>query len=1406
MKFSVSSAFLVAALAFSASIHAEEARQKPAFNPPSLLHEWTSWVSLGDPVEDCPFIYNELESAFCLGSQALQIEAGDADGRFSAEWTNFGEARDVVLPGDEEHWPLDVKINGKPANVMQKGELAVIRVEGKGQYQITGRFAWDSLPDSLAVPAGGGMISLSVGGKSIKRVLVEDGHVSLNETASEDATGDDVQDSVDAAVFRKITTSIPLKIDSLLQLSVSGKAREFVLPDFSLEGFQVLDIESDLPYKMNEQGAITLQLTPGEHVVHIYSIAHNPVMDVKRRSLPYPFDGDELWTIQNDDSGRMLSVKDSYPVDSSRTRLPEEWKRFSAYRIDNESQGIHFVPVSQDELSSAHSNLSLRRELWLDFDGNGVTAQDRIAGQSIDRWRMNSSAAMFPGKVMINGEPQLLTQDGANSGKGFEISKGNVDVLVNSRLNNFSGDFNVSGWQDSFNSVSMRWHLPVGWKAIHASGADSISSTWIQEWTLVDIFMIVVIAVAVAKLWGLGWGLTSFAANGLVWHEVDAPHELWLVLVGISALFSYIPKEKAKYIKLLSTARIMALLALWIPLSGFTLDHIRYAVYPQLEAQYESVDGAFAGKPDIQRARPKKVVDSARALAGAGGAEQMKEEMFENGIMPSVAPMESIVMDSAAPSSITVEKGVVLKRNKKLTSYDVFADKDKNANIQTGPGIPNWSGSVVSLGWNGTVDPEQTAKILALSPNQMRVVHIMQALLLLILSIKMSQFKFCLPTNLPKWAALTLALFVANAEAADIPTQDMLNAYHEKLLTAKKLGNRYDCLPQCAQVERSEIQVKNELIVWDMTIHAQERVAVPLPKSSNFDFDKVIVDDSSRSVFFSNDEWLYVFLDKGVHKVQASGSLDSRNEVSWNMPMAMHHLSFKSGSDWQIEGIHEDGLADSQLMLVRSVKKQVTESFQQAFEAKPMLRVERSFELGLDWHLHTRIHRESSANTAIVVDIPLLDNEQVVSQGFHFKDKEGKQWISVSLSPNESEIEWESTVVKTDSIVMQAMAAEQWHEVWSIRFNPLWHIEYEDNGAYQAVDADWYPQWRPYPGEKVVVKISKPKAIDGETLTLSQAELNVSQNGRNMNGELRIVAQSSKGGDHRIQLPANAKVLDIEVNGQKKPVHQVSKEVGQPVDLVLPIVAGSQNFKVNFTLPHEGGFSWTMPKIDFNAVLTNFTSKASLGDQRWVLYVSGPMLGPVVLFWGMVFGLILISYGLSKVPLMPFRWHEWFLLLIGMTQNSLDGMFVVVAVFAAVGLRGSRFWIFENRIAFNALQVVLILAVFLAGICFVDNIGQGLLGSPQMNISGFNSSNYIMSWYQDRVNRIPENIYIFTAHIYVYRIIMLLWSLWVANILIKNVRWIASCMTNRSFWLNSAKIVSNSESSGNPDLKITFNK
>ena len=76
----------------------------------------------------------------------------------------------------------------------------------------------------------------------------------------------------------------------------------------------------------------------------------------------------------------------------------------------------------------------------------------------------------------------------------------------------------------------------------------------------------------------------------------------------------------------------------------------------------------------------------------------------------------------------------------------------------------------------------------------------------------------------------------------------------------------------------------------------------------------------------------------------------------------------------------------------------------------------------------------------------------------------------------------------------------------------------------------------------------------------------------------------------------------------------------------------------------------------------------------------------------------------------------------------------------------------------------------------------GLLGLPEMQISGNGSYAGLLRWYQDRTATTPQDAWLLSVPLLVYRLAMLAWAPWLAQAVVRWLRWGWQCFTAGESW------------------------
>ena len=121
------------------------------------------------------------------------------------------------------------------------------------------------------------------------------------------------------------------------------------------------------------------------------------------------------------------------------------------------------------------------------------------------------------------------------------------------------------------------------------------------------------------------------------------------------------------------------------------------------------------------------------------------------------------------------------------------------------------------------------------------------------------------------------------------------------------------------------------------------------------------------------------------------------------------------------------------------------------------------------------------------------------------------------------------------------------------------------------------------------------------------------------------------------------------------------------------------------------------------------------------------------------------------------------LLLIGLTQVSVFAAAVVVGWLFLLYQRGRQSPAARHWLIFNLTQLVILAVTVAALITLVVVVNRGLLGSPEMFITGNGSFDNRLVWFTPQGSSDLDRPWVVTVSIWWYRLLMLLWGLWLAN-------------------------------------------
>ncbi len=1333
---------------------------------PEPLRPWTGWVLHGQEEALCPLVHG-AEERTCAWSGRLLLALDARGGRFTQSFQVYAEGW-VALPGDAKRWPQAVKVDGRDAVVVPRGGVPSVEL-GVGEHSVAGEFLWDALPESLAVPADTALLSLTVRGKAVAQPNREGGgQLFLQKEAAPGAEAEHLE----LRVHRRIADEIPLLLTTRVELQVAGKSREVLLGRALPEGFVPMAINSSLPARVEADGRVRVQVRAGTAWVELVARHEGPVTRLARPAPEGPWaEGEEIWVFEAKPSLRQVLVEGVNAVDPQQTTLPPDWKRLPAYAV-GPAETMALSERRRGDADPAPDQLALNRTLWLDFDGRGYTASDRISGALHRSWRLDMQPGTELGRVVASGSDQFITRlrDGAPA--GVELRQAQLALEADSRIVGDVRRVPAVSWDADFHQVSGTLNLPPGWRLFHASGVDEVRSTWVNEWSLLELFLVLVLALAFARLFGWAWGAVALVTMALTFPESGAPQVVWIFVLAFEALSRLLPDGKVRWLARACRFGAWAVLVVVITLP-FAVKQVRHGLYPALERE-QSMGGvlnysSYSEQNAAQYVRSAAGSDS--SVSGKKGwASNKNEEQDEEG------GYDALRREPRAPPQ--VQQQAVQQRMSKLKSFNP-QDYDKSAVVQTGPGLPRWEWQQVSLGFSGPVQRKQQMSLWLVPPWLNLVLALVRVALLLALVLRALGLQGRLWPRGPAAAAVTVLLATllgspGVVEAAEpVPPPEILGELKTRLLEAP------DCAPQCASSPRLFLEATPSALRMELSIHAAARTAVPLPGSAaQWVPEQVLLDGRPTSALRRTPEGLLLLaLEPGAHVVLLAGPLPARDTVQLALPLKSHRVEAKL-EGWTLDGLHEDGLADDDLQLSRQAGAARVEeaSAGTPVSLPPFVSVERELVLGLEWTVETRVRRLTPPGTAVVLEVPLLPGESVTTAEVRVQGAKAL----VNIGPQAMEMVWTSALEQRSPIALKAPAGLPWVEVWRLNVSPVWHVEMagipvvhqqDDTGAR-------LPEWRPWPGETVTLEVGRPSGVRGQTLTIDQSELRVSPGLRATDATLTANLRSSRGGQHAFTLPAGAVLQGVTINGAQQPIRQDGEKVA------IPLVPGSQSVAISWRQPEGISTLWRTPRVDLGTPSANADLRVSLGRDRWVLFLTGPRMGPAVLFWSLLLVLLAVAVGLGRVRLAPLNTLHWVLLALGLSQVPVPAAALVVGWLLVLGWRQrspelSAGWFDLRQLALVGWTLVALGVIF-------ASIYQGLLGAPEMQVTGNGSSASSLRWFVDRTADLMPVGTVVSVPMLVYRAAMLAWALWLALALLRWLKWGWQAFSTGGLWKRGA--------------------
>lgn len=1368
---------------------------------PEALAAWQAWALHG--YEDQYLCVNAGDGPpRCLWPMRLSLSLDEEGGVF-AESFELKKEREVPLPGGPGAWPEAATLDdGSPVPVLG-GDRPRVWLPA-GRHTLRGSFQWDRLPETIDLPLGF-VLDLRVNGRPLDFPAMEADYKTglarlwlkkSDEPAPEAAPA---ADSLSLTVNRLLQDSQPMMIKSRFRLAVSGSPREVVLKNVLLPETKATFLSSPLPAQLTAEG-LRVRVKPGVYEIFIDSRSLNRSESVG----PTPEDSPtvEYWAFQAVPELRLTEISGADQIDPSQADIYPQWRNFPIYAL-KPGASLTFETIRRGDPEPAPNQLYLARECWLDYDGRGLTCRDSLSGTMTRQRHLNTTMPFTLTQASLSGQPQVITWQTDSKGEpapGLQLREGRLDLKADLRIDDFQGRLPASGWDHKLDTRGQRLNLPPGYRLWHASGADAGGyGDWTGAWRALDFFIILVVSIAMGKLYGLPGGALALAALVLCFHEPGSPRLIFLPLLACAALLRLLP-EQGKIVRLVRAVRFAAALTLAVLAALFLISQARAVLYPQLDAPsysgwgFQLIGGSSGPRYADQYYRNDYDYEYEQSAAVEAVPATLQNELTNMRSAKMMAGGASLSVPEAAPAPVSAEDS--------LANRMVRLNQAPDAKVQNSAPRPAWSWRSVTLNFNESVTADQEVRLYLAGPATGRLlglvrIILMTAFVLAILDLKgLRALRLRAQAAAPALALMlmlpALALTPSTASAQEgFPGPELLKEYRQRLLERKPVPG--------PALSRLALSAEAEKLTLVFTVSAAEESIVALPNLDRNIFRPEAVrlvrdlrDEGRDLPLIEERGRLLTLVPPGIHQLKVQGRLKKASssfqafQINFPPDARPRKVEVRENPMWKVEGLQRDGqLAGSALYLTAQGffatgdddEEQPDNSANVILD--PFFMVQRTISLGLEWRVHTVVRRITPTGAPVSLKLPLLPGENPVG----YLGRDGDRAI-VNFDPQAQEVRWESRLAIVPEMELTAEDGP-WSESWSLDASPIWRVEHRGLPPIHNINRGfWQPQWRPWPGEKLYLSIDRPQAVPGEYLVIDRGNLAVTAGENNQSSDLAFRVRTSQGGPYSFSLPEGAEVREFKVDGRSVPLAPASgaaPERAAAPTLTAPLSVGEHDIRVSWTLDQPLSATARTPVIDLGAPTANIGISMVVPENRWIVWTWGPLQGPAVQFWPLLMIVLLAAVILSRAGGgVPLGRLSWFLLGVGLIQLNIFGAMIVAGWLLMLGRRQNKAP--EGAIRFNLIQILLVCWTLLALWLIYKGIEYGLLRNPDMLITGGGSYGQHLAWFTDRVSGPWPSGAALSLPSWVYKALMLAWSLWMAVSLVKWLKWGWGAFSSEGLW------------------------
>jgi len=580
------------------------------------------------------------------------------------------------------------------------------------------------------------------------------------------------------------------------------------------------------------------------------------------------------------------------------------------------------------------------------------------------------------------------------------------------------------------------------------------------------------------------------------------------------------------------------------------------------------------------------------------------------------------------------------------------------------------------------------------------------------------------------------------------------------------------------------VNLSSKDISFEIPVSATQLTAIELPFDiRSFNWVEFTLDGKETKSILSAKNKILIAIPYGSHKVGITAKIKNE-QLRVELLEDPKYFENNSSVNASIKKVGNSFFFELENGELKKVENAITDQeVSKVIFNERLYEINRSLFLSDKWRLTTTITpiNKRDDNKVGKIEVPLLNGESPLSSDLEIKDNK----VQVSLGGGE--FSWNSNIIPKEKLIFENKDNKNL-ETWSVYNENNWIYSYiginpisvSSNSKYKNITT-----WIMWPTEKVEVSFDLPKISPGQLTNVEKLLFKTDFNENPLKHNISFVVNSSIGGKYNIVFEdKKVEVLKIKV-GEAIIYNRVRDGI-----LSLDLLAGENNIDIQFK-SGENRIINSIPKVKFETNIKNANFNIDI-SKRWVLAAGGGDFKPAILLWGLLFGLVIISYFLSKIKKLPLSMTAWVLLLFGISQLTLIASIIIIGWFLAFAYRDKL--LYQNietkklrGIGFNKVQSFLGVLSIVSILILISVVGNGLLSNPEIFVSGYNTNSNFLSWYIQSWDGVNNSPWVLSLPMTVYRGLMLMWGVWLAFSLMSWLKWMWGEYTKGGYWLKEKK-------------------